>query len=149
MTTTLTFWTPDKVAAAPDPAKAFCEYLQQTMGIPWPTVTDIAILRKECADIFKHYPQANWFTMCRVAMYFVNRKTRFDRVWRVPQEFRRAWADGAVPELDLNNTFDPSVEARVGFALERETDAVWRRRLLLSTGTQRQLAVQDWERERG
>jgi hypothetical protein len=146
---TLTVWTPDRIAGAPDPAVAFAGYLQQTMGIPWPTVKDLVILRKECQQIFDHYPQANWFTMCRIAEHLCRRKQRFERVWRVPQEFRVVWADGAIPELDASNCIDPRLERRVEYALERETDPTWRRRLLLTTGDERINAVHEWERERG
>lgn len=147
MSSVLKTWTPDDVQAAPDPAKAFCEYAQQTLGVPWPTIKDMTILRKKTKVFFEQYPQCDWRTMCRVVQWCATRKKRHSRVWMVVEEFRKAWTAGALPELNPHTHRDEAVEDRVYKALEEEQDPVWRRRLLLAQGSQDQEEVyQMWVR---
>lgn len=134
----LTQWTPDRVAAAEDPCAAYAEYLQQTMGIPWPTIKDMSILRKHTKEFFDHYPNADWYTMCRLANYFRRRKRRFGRVYQVVTEFRDAYRDGALPELDpgYGSASDSQLELNIAEALAGETRPEWVERLIRAEGVE-------------
>lgn len=143
----LTSWTPEKIATAEDPCAAYAEYLQQTMGIPYPTVKDMAILRKYCKEFFEHYPNADWYTMCRLAAHFRRRKRRFGRVYQVVTEFRDAYQDGALPELDpgFGARSDRDLEALIQDALKTEQRPEWRKRLILAGGVDaRREAYEEW-----
>lgn len=141
-------WTPDAVQNADDQAKAFAEYAQQTLGVPWPTLKDLVMLRKKAKDFFVHYPDADWRTLCRVVVWAANRKKRYARVWMLVDDFRKAWATGALPELDPHTRTDVDVEAEIHAALAKEQDQTWRRRLGLAQGSERQKEVlAAWRRE--
>jgi hypothetical protein len=147
--TWFTDWTPEKVATAPDPTLAFAEYVQQTMGVPWPTNNDIVVLRKKVNEFFSHYPNADFYTLCRVAGWCRARRKRFQRVWMVVDCFRDAFAAGALPELDRRDHHDADVEAGIAAALQTETDPWWRRRFLGCQGPQlRREALADWRQAR-
>lgn len=143
-------WTPDEVQNAPDPAKAFAEYAQQSLGVPWPSYKDLILLRKKAKEFFEHYPDADWRTLCRVVTWAANRKRRYARVWALVDDFRRAYRDGALPELSPGVVRQSaSVQEMVDDALKVETDEVWRRRLLLADGRMQQEEVlAAWRRER-
>lgn len=127
-------WTPDLVQAAPDQTRAFAEYIQQTLGVPWPTAKDMTILRKKCNEFFGHYPDLDYRSLCRVVVYCRTRKRRPPRMWMVVDEFRKAWSAGALPELDPVYREDENLDEKINAALATEQDPVWRRRLLLAQG---------------
>jgi len=142
-------WTPDAVQADDDQPKAFAEYAQQTLGVPWPTLKDLILLRKKANEFFEHYPHTDWRTLCRVVDWAANRKKRYSRVWMLVDDFRKAWAAGALPELDPNRQTNATVEEQIFEALETETDESWRRRLLLAQGARQQEEVLAlWRQER-
>jgi hypothetical protein len=143
-----TIWTPDKVAACPDPAIAFVGYVQQTTGTPAATAKDLAIVRKKAKAIFDQCPRADWYTLCRVVTWARGRRRRHAQVHYYVDDFRQAWAEGALPELD-NQRREDTTEARIARALTTETDTLWRRRLIASSGMQaRRDAIDEWERVR-
>jgi len=147
--TWMTVWTPERVAMAADGTKdgprAFADYCQQTLGIPWPTVSDLATLRKEIDKFFDHYPQADYYTLCRLAVWCRGRKKRFERVWMVVMAFREAWVAGALPELDPSRV-DNEVEGLIKLALESEQRPSWRNRLLGAAGVDaRRQALSEWQ----
>lgn len=145
----LTTWTPQLVVDAPDPVNAFAEFAQQRLGVPWPTQRDMAILRKKIGEFFDHYPRLTFHTLCRVVEWARQRRWRFDRVWKVIDAFRRAWTDGAIPELDPAQQRDERLDASIAQALESETDPVWRRWLIGAEGEDaRRKVLEDWRAER-
>jgi hypothetical protein len=139
----LTYWTPEKVVNAPDPAMAWAEYVQQTMGVPYPTIRDMTVLRRKITDFFDHHPQADFYTLCRVAGWCRSRNRRFQRIWMVVDAFRDAYVAGALPELQPVQ-HDENLEAGITDALAQETDPAWRRRLLMCAGDARRDALQEW-----
>lgn len=144
----LTRWTPEMVAHAPDPALAFCEYAQQTLGVPWPTREDQCILRRRVKELLDRYPHADYFTLCRLVQWCRAHKKRKPRVWMVVDCWRDAWVAGALPELDPTHA-DDDVERRIRAALDVEQRQSWRRRLLSAIGpAARRAAVDAWEAER-
>jgi hypothetical protein len=151
MTDWLKQWTIEDILAAPEKEKpkAFAQYCQQTVGIAWPTVKDMTILRKRCADFLENVPGADWGTLCRVAQYCRARKRRVPRVYMVIDEFRHAWRDGYLPELDPSNRQDEAVEAEIIRILGFEKRDGWRRRLLGAQGLDaRRLAVEEWHKDK-
>jgi len=138
------------VTSAPDPVVAFAEYVQQKLGVPWPTAKDLAILRKKITEFFAHYPKVTYFTLCRVVEWAKSRHRRYDRVWRVIDAFRYAYSDGVLPELDPDDHADDSVEARITAALADETSPTWRRYLIGASGVSaRRQIIEEWEAKRG
>lgn len=146
----LTNWTPEKVALADDPVMAFAEYANQICGAPWATIKDLAVLRQRITDIFDHYPQATYYTLCRVVQYCLRNGIRQSRIYLyIDEPFRKAWAARALPELD-EPVRDEGVEQRIVDALDVETDPSWRRRLICCMGTSsRSRVLADWMTVRG
>lgn len=136
-------WTPQLVAEAADPNLAFANFVQQTLGVPWPTLKDQKILRARTAEFFEHYPQATWFTLCRVVTWLSAHRQRVPRVWMVVDKFRDCWVDGMLPELDPTQG-DTELDAAIEAALQEEDDPSWRRRLMMTEGASRQAAYDEW-----
>lgn len=145
----LTHWTPQLVAQAPDPARAYALYVGQVVGVPWATQKDLVILRKRINELFAHYPRVTYHTLCRLAQWCRTKGIRRQRVWEIVDLFRQAWAEKALPELD-EPQHDRSVESRIIAALEIETNRDWRRRLLCAQGpTTRRNVLAAWEAAHG
>lgn len=141
----LIVWTPAKVQNADDKPRAYAEYLQQTMGVPWPTAKDLVILRRKIKEVFENYPQADYYTLCRLAAWCKSRRKRYSRVWMVVETLRDAWAAGALPELDPEGE-DKELEEKIAEALKTEEREGWRRRLMGASGrTARKEAYEEWQ----
>lgn len=146
MSTWLTVWTPKLVFEAADPAKAFAEYAQQTVGIPFPTIKDMTILRSKAKKFFENCPDADWRTLCKVAQWAKARKRRPPRVFMLVDMFRDAWSAGYLPELDRAGRTDETVEAGIERALTMEQRPEWRARLLGARGINaRREALHEWQ----
>lgn len=145
----LTTWTPEMVATAPDPTRAFALYAQQVLGVPFATAKDLVVLRQRVNDVFARLPQANYFTLCRVVGWALRKRVRRARVYQVIDLVPEAWADRALPELD-EPVRDERVEQRIADALHVENDPSWRRRLIGAMGsTSRNRVLNDWMLSRG
>ena len=140
MTTWLKTWTPADVHSPDD----FAQYCQQFLGCPWPTYKDKAILSKKIKDLFKMYPQLDYYSLCRIAAWMKSKKKRPARVWMVVESFRDAWSAGALPELDPAERKDKTLEQKIEDALQTEDDPEWRRRLLGSRGDARKEVYEQW-----
>ncbi len=139
----LTTWTPDKVAAAPDPIVALASYMQQTLGMAFPTISDIAGIRKVTNEIAAYYPTASVATLCRVVQYVKSKKRRPTKGSQVMNMWREAMAAGFLDELDPNN--DQTLMDAIYEILDTETDERWRARLLCCyTNDARRLALADY-----
>lgn len=146
MTSWLTVWTPDLVADADDPPKAYAEYVQQTVGIPYPTIKDMTILRRKAKDFFAKVPNTDWKTLCRIAQWARAKKRRPPRVFMLVDMFREAWSAGYLPELDRADRVDETVEDGIERALRTETRPEWRARLMGARGvTARREALAEWQ----
>ena len=140
-------WTPEKVAEAPDPPLAFAEYAQQVLGVPWPTMQDYKVLRKEITTLFERYPHLDWFDLCRIVQWCIHAKYRPARVWKIVGCYRYAFRDGYI-NLKAEAREVP-IEERIAAALEVETSEGWRRRLIGAAGTEaRREAIREWEARR-
>lgn len=140
----LTTWTPELVANAPDPTRAFAFYVQQVLGVPLATAKDLVVLRQRINDVFDRCPQATYYTLCRVVGWARRKRIRRARVYLVVDLLPEAWADRALPELD-EPVVDKKVEQRIADALTVETDPSWRRRLIGAMGTSaRSRVLNDW-----
>jgi hypothetical protein len=141
---TLTAWTPELVATAPDPTRAFALYTQQVLGVPFATTKDIVLLRQRVNDVFNRCPQATYYTLCRVVAWARRKRIRKPRVYMVIDLVPEAWADRALPELD-EPVRDQQIERRIADALQVENDPSWRRRLIGAMGTtSRNRVLNDW-----
>lgn len=142
-----TRWTPELVVAAPDPLIGYATYIEQILGVGFPTKKDLIVLRKRVNEIFQHYPQANWFTMCRLVSWLKKKKRKFVRVYCVVDNFREAMAAGALPELTAGATGE--LRDYIYKLLETETDPVWRKRFLACPDDVSRRAVLERYRNRG
>lgn len=145
----LTTWTPEMVANAPDPTMAFALYAQQVLGVPFSTVKDLVALRARVQDVFNRCPQATYYTLCRVVVWARQKKIRKPRVYMIVDLVPEAWAARALPELD-EPVQDRRVEQGIADALSVENDPSWRRRLIGAMGTtSRSRVLNDWMLSRG
>lgn len=136
-------WTPELVAECKDPEWAYAAYCCQLMGIPKPTVKDMATMRSKIRALRDEYPNCSWFTLCRLAQWVKRKKRRVSRVFMVVDKFRDAWADGALPELDRQ--VDEDVARLILEGLETEERPKWRARLLLASGSEDPRALyEEW-----
>lgn len=143
----LTTWTPELVAAAPDPVVGLSNYMEQILGVGFPTQKDLLVLRKRIKEIFQHYPAADYHTLCRLVRYNKSIKRRFSRVYTVMDSFREAMAAGWLPEL--TNATSETAETHIRRILETETDPRWRARLLACRDdSARHHMIECWESSR-
>jgi hypothetical protein len=139
----LTTWTPDRVAEAPDPIVALGNYMQQLLGIAFPTIADISGMRKFANEIHENYPGASVNTLCRVVQYAKAKRRRPTKGSQVMGMWREAMAAGYLSELDPNN--DEALMQTIYTILETETEERWRNRLLCCLDNDsRRLAIADW-----
>jgi len=130
-------------------AESLARYIQQTVGVPWPTLKDMTVLRRSVNEFFQHYPDLDYLTLCRVADWCRSKKRRFARVWQVVPQFRWAYADGALPEVDQVRHTDVDVEDAIREAVAVETDDVWLDRLVCSQGRSlRREVLERWNQQR-
>lgn len=150
MTEWLKTWTPDEVVNAKDKPLAFAQYVQQSLGVPWPTLSDQMILRRRIKEFFKATPDADYYTLCRTAQWARSRRRRPPRIWMVVDMVRDAWAAGALPELDPATREDRQLEEAIAKALRVEKREGWRRRLIGAQGLDaRRAAYRAWQQDRG
>lgn len=128
-------------------ARTFAEYAHQKLGIPYPTGKSIATLKKSLNEFFEHYPQADYFTMCRVVDWAAHKRKRYAHAYQLVYAFRYAYQDGFLPELDPNRELtDEELEAAINDALTVERDAEWRRRLIIAHGVEaRRHVYEEWK----
>ena len=144
----LTTWTPEKVADAPDPIVALGNYMQQLLGIAFPTIQDISGIRGIANEIAQHYPGATTNTLCRVVQYAKAKRRRPTKGSQVMGMWREAMAAGYLNELDPSN--DQALMDTIYRILETEDDQRWRSRLLCCLDNDaRRLAISDWRTFRG
>jgi hypothetical protein len=139
----VTTWTPDMVVAAPDPLIGFANYIEQVLGVGFPTKKDLLILRARVNELFERYPQATFHTMCNVVRFNKSEKRKFARVYTVVDSFREAMMEGWLPEL---SRAPQTLEQRITRILEIETDPRWRARILCCLDDGSRLHVlEQWE----
>lgn len=126
-------------------AESFAAYCQQTIGIPYPTVRDLQVLKRTAKQFFAENPRASWQTMVRVADWCNNNRRRFPQAYGVFTQVRHAWSAHYVPELDPVQQTDPGLEERITSALAVETDVEWRRRLMIASGPMRAVVYDAWK----
>jgi hypothetical protein len=126
--------------------EAFCDYAHAVLGVPFPSIKDQAVLRKKIKEFFAQYPQADYRTLCRIVQWAKTHHKRPYRIWLLIDLHRQAWADKAVPELDMSPV-DVEVERGIKRALEIEQDSRWRRRLMRAHGSGRKEVLEEWRKE--
>jgi Holliday junction resolvase RusA-like endonuclease len=139
---------PEKVAKGKnfsEQLRLFARYCQQTVGTPVPQTEKWPALAKRVKVFFIEYPQADWYTLCRVAQWCRTHNVRPRTTVGLVSCFNSAWKDGAIPELDPHS-WDIEVEHRIERALQMEKDEDWRSRLFLAKGPEaRRRAIEEWE----
>lgn len=129
----------------------FARYVQQELGTPPPSNNRARMaLTVQVKKVFDEYPNANWNTLVKLVAYAKNRKSRPPTTASVFQDLRYAWSKGYLPELDPASepATDPNIERRINEALRYETDPLWRRKLVATTGEIRVRIYEAWRQER-
>lgn len=114
--------------------KTWGGFAQQTCGTPYPTFKYVAKATKRVKEMFELYPNADWQTMARVAIWARAKKRRFATLYGLASSWRYAWKDGFLPELDAPTHVDEETEAAIAKALLTETSPIWRERLIAAEG---------------
>jgi hypothetical protein len=125
----------------------YARYAQQNLGTPIPVGgREISLLRKKVNECFAANPEASWSTLASLVDWAKAKRKRTATAWGLLGLVRFAWADGMLPELDPRVApQDDRVEFGISWALERETEEWWRRRLIGSVGVEnRRAALVAW-----
>lgn len=125
-------------------ARSFADYVRQILGTPTSTIKDFVMLQKKLKEHQEAWPNADWQTLVRTVDWAKARKKRPTRSWLLVEWVRFAWADGYLPELDAKPV-DQQLEEAISKALEVETDAEWRYRLLGAEGRARKEVYVAWK----
>lgn len=121
------------------------KYAQQRVGIPYPTVKDMTILRKKAKWFLDNNPEASWQTFVRVLDWIKAKHKHPATVWWLVDAAKWAYGDGYLPELAAKERTDSELETEINAALEVETDLTWRRRLNTATGVEaRRDVLEEW-----
>lgn len=140
--------TPEQISKEPkfqEQLRLYARYCQQLVGTPMPEYTKWPILARRIKAFWIEYPQADWYTLCRIAQWCSTHKVRPRTTVGLVGCFRSAWADGALSELDPQS-IDMEVERKIERALETEEDDDWRTRLLLARGIEaRRKLIEEWD----
>lgn len=107
-------------------SETLATYIEQQTGTPWATNQDRLILKKKCNEFFQRYPYLDYEALCHLTDWCHRRRRRFSNVWKVLDQFRYAYEDGALPEVNTRRRVDPQLEQDIEEALSLETDSEWR-----------------------
>jgi len=125
-------------------AKTFSLFCTQNFGTPYATIGDLKMLGKQTKDLFGNHPNTDWQTMVQVAFWCHRKKRRMARVGQYVNQFRWAYADGAI-NLE-GNVNDALLDERIGKALFMEKNDSWRSRLMRADGAAAKTEVlNEWE----
>lgn len=124
-------------------AVTLCRWASAAYGVPSPTIKDIATLNKKAKALFQSVDGADWQTIVQVVKWCHQRKRRYGRIWAYVDQYRNAWADGAIEFQG-----DTTLQDRINEALQVETDPAWRSRLLRAAGDTREGVLQEWNDSR-
>lgn len=108
-------------------------YIQQRTGSPAPTFKELMIFRKTVKAFFVKYPHLGYPTLCRVADWGARNRRRYATVGHCVNDWKYAYAKGALPEIDDQKNKDPKTDKAIGEVLAMEQDPTWRMRFM---GTQ-------------
>lgn len=121
-------------------AVTLCRWASAAYGVPAPTVKDIATLNKKAKALFTSVEGSDWQTIVQVVKWCHQRKRRYGRIWAYVEQYRNAWADGAI---EFHG--DTTLEDRIAEALQVEMNPAWRARLLRAAGDTREGVLKEWE----
>lgn len=128
-------------------ATTFARFCQQRYGTPYATRKSLAILNKQAKALFAEHPDCNWRTLVEVAQWCHGKKRRVPEAYSYVQQFRWAYADGAI---QLRPLAEMELEDDIKAALEIETDPEWRASLMRADGVAaKRTVLTNWRKERG
>lgn len=113
-------------------AESFAGYAQQQLGIPYPTLKQMIILKRQIKDVMEKNPGFTYASLPRVVEWAKSRKKRFADPIKLLSSFRYAFEDGYLPELSERYEDLIEIDDKINAALRVETDQEWRRALMLS-----------------
>ena len=128
-------------------AKTFATFATQTTGMPYPSHQMLGKTNKLAKEIFEAYPCVTWETLCKVVLWSKDKKRRFASVYNCLNSYRYAYADGWLPEMDID-VATKIMDERIAGALRVEKDPEWLRRLVEARGPYREKIYKSWESHR-
>lgn len=130
--------------------RSLANYVQQTVGCPYPTGKEVAAFNRRLKETLKNNPQLTYPSLCRVAQWARAKKVRLRSAASLFTCIGSAYKDGYLPELDPANQIDHDLETRILEALEVEKDPVWRSQLFGTEGHRaRAELLARWQQHRG
>lgn len=111
-------------------SKTYARYVQQKLGVPYPTVKNLVILNKAIKDIFEEYPHINYDTLCNLVDWAKAKNKKFAETYSLVSMYRYAWKDGFLPELDPVNAELEDFQSKEDELLAKETDPYWRNKII-------------------
>lgn len=127
-------------------AKTFAAWAQATLGCPHANLSDMKMLQKKAKDLFATEPGTDWQTLVKVGLWCRSKKRRLARVGFVVDQFRWAYAAGAVNTQQL---VDDDLEKQMAAALAKETDPNWTARLRRTAPSAQRAVLREWREARG
>lgn len=129
-------------------AQTFSKFCQQNFGVPYATIKDMAILKKNAKVLFQEHPNLDWQSMVQVAYWCHAKKRKIARTFYYVNQFRWAYADGAIT-LESPSEAAKDVDERLREALIEEHNLAWRAKLSRADGTEAKREVlRQWEEMR-
>lgn len=127
-------------------AATYIDWAKATIGVPAPSVDERKILGKKARELFEQNPGTNWQTIVDVTLWCKQRKRRYPRVWQYVEQYRYAYAAGAIDiAVQLNDDLELAIEE----ALDEETDPMWRSRIRRAAGDEaRERVLEEWRQSR-
>lgn len=124
-------------------ARTLCNWASAAYGVPAPTKADFPVLNKKASVLFESSPGTDWQTLVKVIKWCHQNKRRYGRIWRYVDQYRYAWAAGAV-DLPGND----SLSVQINEACAVEEDVIWRTRLRRAAGHHRAEVLDEWKKSR-
>lgn len=131
-------------------SKTFARYVQQRLGVPYPTAKNLVILNKAIKSFFEEYPHLGYESLCNLVDWAKARNKRFADTYVLVNMYRFAWQDGFLPELDPIDFEAQSFQEKEDFLLDRESDPYWRNKIMdAQTVDAKQAIYEAWESQYG
>lgn len=126
--------------------KTFARYVQQRLGVPYPTTKNLVILNKAVKSFFEEYPHLGYESLCNLVDWAKAKNKRFGDTYVLVNMYRYAWQDGFMPELDPIDPEAVGVQEKEDYLLEHEEDSYWRNKMLDAQTFEAKTAIyESWE----
>lgn len=120
-------------------------YAQQRLGTPYPSSgADWARAKVKIDPLFEQYDQFSYRTLADLVDWAKGKGKRFGSLAEVCWHVSDAFREGALPDMEPGNREEEAWQEKLWAALAKETDPVWRSRLLKARGEGRETTYAAW-----